>query len=95
MRLDLDIARAAELLPLDTVGASIGLGPHLLEPYGRHVAKISLDAVEERGPLVGDERGAARPGGEHVVGQGPIDTGFDKYPVAPASRMRSSSPLPA
>ncbi len=47
MRSDLDIARAAELLPLDTVGASIGLGPHLLEPYGRHVAKISLDAVEE------------------------------------------------
>ncbi len=47
MRTDLDIARSAELLPLDTVGASIGLGPHLLEPYGRHVAKISLDAVEE------------------------------------------------
>ena len=47
MRSDLDIARSAELLPLDTIGASIGLGPHLLEPYGRHVAKISLDAVEE------------------------------------------------
>lgn len=47
MRTDLDIARSAELLPLDTVGASIGLGSHLLEPYGRHVAKISLDAVEE------------------------------------------------
>lgn len=46
-RSDLDIARSAELLPLDTVGASIGLGPHLLEPYGRHVAKISLDAIEE------------------------------------------------
>jgi formate--tetrahydrofolate ligase len=47
MRSDLDIARSAELLPMEQVGESIGLGPHLLEPYGRHVAKISLDAVEE------------------------------------------------
>lgn len=44
---DLDIARGAALKPLDEVGASIGLGPHLLEPYGEHVAKIKLDAVDE------------------------------------------------
>jgi formate--tetrahydrofolate ligase len=44
---DLEIARRAELVPLEQVGASIGLGPHLLEPYGRGVAKIDLAAIEE------------------------------------------------
>ncbi len=44
---DLSIARGADLDPLDRVAASIGIGQHLLEPYGHHVAKISLDAIEE------------------------------------------------
>ena len=44
---DLAIAREASLKPLDEVGAAIGLGPHLLEPYGEHVAKIKLDAIDE------------------------------------------------
>ena len=44
---DLDIARAAQLKPLADIGSSIGLGSHLLEPYGEHVAKIKLEAVEE------------------------------------------------
>ncbi|GAA4618769.1 formate--tetrahydrofolate ligase [Saccharopolyspora hordei] len=44
---DLDISRATALKPLEDVAAQLGLGAHLLEPYGRTVAKISLDALEE------------------------------------------------
>lgn len=44
---DLQIARQADLKPLDEIGASIGVGSHLLEPYGEHVAKIKLDAIAE------------------------------------------------
>ncbi len=44
---DLDIARTADLKPLKQVASEIGVGEHLLEPYGDHVAKIKLDAIEE------------------------------------------------
>ncbi|QUH00685.1 formate--tetrahydrofolate ligase [Saccharopolyspora erythraea] len=44
---DLDISRATALRPLEDIAAQLGLGPHLLEPYGHNVAKISLDAIEE------------------------------------------------
>ncbi|MCC6271021.1 MAG: formate--tetrahydrofolate ligase [Microbacteriaceae bacterium] len=44
---DLAISRAAVRRPLDDVAASMGIGPHLLEPYGRVAAKISLDAIDE------------------------------------------------
>ena len=44
---DLDIARAASLKPLSEIAASMGIGEHLLEPYGPAVAKIKLEAVEE------------------------------------------------
>jgi formate--tetrahydrofolate ligase len=44
---DLDISRSTTLKPLDEIAAQLGIGPHLLEPYGRHVAKISLDAIDE------------------------------------------------
>ncbi|MQA09218.1 MAG: formate--tetrahydrofolate ligase [Pseudonocardiaceae bacterium] len=44
---DLDISRATTLKPLEEIAGQLGLGPHLLEPYGRHVAKVSLDALDE------------------------------------------------
>jgi formate--tetrahydrofolate ligase len=44
---DLDIARRARLLPMPEIAAKMGIGPHLLEPYGSDVAKIRLDAIEE------------------------------------------------
>jgi len=44
---DLDIARQARLKPLADVAGEMGIGEHLLEPYGDNVAKIKLDAVEE------------------------------------------------
>src|SRR5690606_17931962 len=58
MPTDLDISRAAELLPIPEVAASIGLGEHLLEPYGHSVSKISLAAIDEL---------ADRPPGKYVV----------------------------
>jgi formate--tetrahydrofolate ligase len=44
---NLEVARKAKLAPLEDIAASIGIGPHLLEPYGEGVAKIKLDAIEE------------------------------------------------
>ena len=41
----LEIARRATLLPITEVAAGMGIGEDLLEPYGRNIAKISLDAV--------------------------------------------------
>jgi formate--tetrahydrofolate ligase len=58
MPTDLEIARQAQLKPLGDVAAEIGLGEHLLEPYGAHVAKIRLEAVDEL---------AERPRAKYVV----------------------------
>jgi formate--tetrahydrofolate ligase len=44
---DLEIAREAKLEPLDEIAAGMGIGKHLLEPYGETVAKIKLEAIEE------------------------------------------------
>ena len=44
---DLQIARGASLKPLNEIGHEMGLGDHLLEPYGVGVAKIKLEAIEE------------------------------------------------
>ncbi|HEY1163284.1 MAG TPA: formate--tetrahydrofolate ligase [Candidatus Dormibacteraeota bacterium] len=44
---DLEIARQARLLPMPEIAAMMGIGPHLLEPYGYDVAKIRLEAIDE------------------------------------------------
>ncbi len=44
---DLEIARQARLLPMPEIAAKMGIGPHLLEPYGYDVAKIRLEAISE------------------------------------------------
>jgi formate--tetrahydrofolate ligase len=44
---DLEIARRAKLQPMPEIAAKMGIGPHLLEPYGYDVAKIRLEAIEE------------------------------------------------
>src|SRR5215217_7308608 len=44
---NLEVARQAKLRPLNEIAAEIGIGEHLLEPYGEGVAKIKLDAIEE------------------------------------------------
>src|SRR5499425_3416339 len=44
---DLEIARGAHLKPVDDIASEVGLGMHLLEPYGEQVVKIKLAAIEE------------------------------------------------
>ena len=44
---DLQIARTAHPKPLSEIAHKMGIGEHLLEPYGSDVAKIRLDAIEE------------------------------------------------
>lgn len=41
----LEIARAAHLQPIEQIGAAAGLAPEQMDPYGRHVAKVSLAAT--------------------------------------------------
>src|SRR2546428_11680948 len=55
---DLEIARRAKLLPMPEIAAMMGIGPHLLEPYGHDVAKIKLEAIDEL---------AGRPKARYVV----------------------------
>jgi formate--tetrahydrofolate ligase len=55
---DLEIARRARLLPMPEIAARMGIGPHLLEPYGSDVAKIKLEAIEEL---------AGRPKAKYIV----------------------------
>jgi formate--tetrahydrofolate ligase len=43
---DLEIARRAHPKPLTEIAAQMGLGEHLLEPYGEGVAKVKLEAIE-------------------------------------------------
>jgi formate--tetrahydrofolate ligase len=42
---DLEIARSATRKPLGEIAAHMGLGEHLIEPYGDGVAKVKLTAV--------------------------------------------------
>jgi formate--tetrahydrofolate ligase len=43
----LEISRQATLKPVADIAAEIGLPPWLIEPYGEHVAKIDLAAIDE------------------------------------------------
>jgi formate--tetrahydrofolate ligase len=44
---DLEIAREARLKPMPDIAKRMGIGSHLLEPYGHDVAKVKLEALEE------------------------------------------------
>ena len=54
----IEIARRATLLPIADIAGQMGLDPDVLEPYGAHVAKVNLDAVEAL---------AGRPRAKYVV----------------------------
>ncbi len=43
MSTDIEIAQAATLLPIEEVGASLGIPAEAIEPYGRTKAKVRLD----------------------------------------------------
>jgi formate--tetrahydrofolate ligase len=44
---DLEIARRASPKPMAEIASKMGIGEHLLQPYGSDLAKIKLDAIEE------------------------------------------------
>jgi formate--tetrahydrofolate ligase len=44
---DLEIARRATPKPMSEIAAKMGIGEHLLQPYGSDLAKIKLEAIEE------------------------------------------------
>ncbi|MCX6370755.1 MAG: formate--tetrahydrofolate ligase, partial [Solirubrobacterales bacterium] len=46
MKSSLEIAQEAELIPIDEIGATLGLEPDELEPYGRFKGKIELSVLE-------------------------------------------------
>ncbi|EHK87594.1 formate--tetrahydrofolate ligase [Saccharomonospora azurea SZMC 14600] len=58
MPTNLEISRGTVRKPLLDVAADMGIGPHLVEPYGNAAAKLSLDAIDEL---------AARPKARYVV----------------------------
>lgn len=60
---DLQIARNASLKPTEDVAAEMGIGAQLLEPYGRDVLKIGLEAIDDVPPV-------ARTPGDLPIGNG-------------------------
>ncbi len=46
---DLEIAQSATLRPMADIGALLGLDADELEPFGRHAAKVELDALTRPG----------------------------------------------
>lgn len=44
---DIDIARAAKALPINEIGAKLGILPSHLIPYGHNKAKVSNEFLEE------------------------------------------------
>src|SRR3954466_12590455 len=44
---NLRIAQSASLKPLGDIAEGMGIGTHLMEPYGENVAKIKLSAIDE------------------------------------------------
>jgi formate--tetrahydrofolate ligase len=55
---DLDIAQQATLAPMSDLAEQLGIPVDVLEPYGRHVAKIELSAIDHV---------SSRPRGKYVV----------------------------
>jgi formate--tetrahydrofolate ligase len=47
MSIDLEIARAATLQPIQAIAARAGIPEAALEPYGKHKAKVGLDFVAQ------------------------------------------------
>jgi formate--tetrahydrofolate ligase len=44
---DIEIAREATMLPIGEVAASLGVPEEAVQPYGKHIAKIGLDFVQQ------------------------------------------------
>ncbi|WP_200840845.1 formate--tetrahydrofolate ligase [Geminicoccus flavidas] len=46
MASDIEIARAASMLPIQEVATKVGIGPDELHPYGRAIAKVDHSVIE-------------------------------------------------
>ncbi len=47
MKSDIEIAREMELKPIGEIAQELGVAQECVEPYGRYIAKLSLDAIDE------------------------------------------------
>ena len=45
MKTSLEIAQAATLRPIADIAKDLGVGADMLEPYGKHVAKLDLGLI--------------------------------------------------
>ena len=48
MKKDIEIAHSTQLLPIDEVAASLGIGSDSLEHYGKHIAKLPHSLIDDR-----------------------------------------------
>ena len=48
MKSSLEIAQEATLLPIEEVAEGVGLEPEEVDPYGRHMGKVRLSALDSR-----------------------------------------------
>lgn len=46
MKTDIEIAQTTPLKPIGEIAQNMGIDPELLEPYGHHVAKVGLQAID-------------------------------------------------
>lgn len=45
---DIEIARSIELRPIDEIAEKIGIPSNQLEHYGRHIAKLPIELIDEQ-----------------------------------------------
>jgi len=48
MKTDIQIARECELKPIGEIAANLGIDPEKIEPYGRHMAKVPVQLIDEQ-----------------------------------------------
>ena len=48
MKTDIDIARAAEIKPIEAIAAKLGIADKYLEQYGKYKAKVNLSIIPEQ-----------------------------------------------
>lgn len=48
MKTDIEIARSITLRPIDQIATDLGIDTEVLEPYGRHIAKVPLSLIQEQ-----------------------------------------------
>ena len=47
MKTDIEIAQETTLRRIDDIAKELGINENHIEPYGRYIAKVSLDAIDE------------------------------------------------